>query len=68
MIYAIAKDNETSEKLLGRFKKAVHNSRMILLIRDKKYNKKPLTKRQIRVSALKRESYRDKRRKEALYS
>lgn len=68
MIHAIAKDSETSEKLLSRFKKAVHNSRMILEIRERKYNKKSPNKRKVRIAAIKRESFRAKRRREALYS
>ena len=68
MIHAIRKETETSEKLLNRFKKAVHNSRMILQIRATKYHQRPLTKRQVRVSALKRSFYRARRRKDAMYS
>ena len=68
MIWAMIRDNETQEKLLNRFKKAVHNSRVILKVRATKFHKKPPTKRLIRIAAIKRESYRAKARKDAMYN
>ena len=68
MIHAMIRDNETSEKLLNRFKKAIHSSRIVLHVRNTRFYKKKLSKRLVRVSALKREQYRAKARKDAMYN
>jgi len=60
-IYSIRRENETVEKLINRFKKQVQNSRIVLKVKSKKHWVKPLTKRLIRLAAIKRSYYRKKR-------
>lgn len=68
MIRAIKKEGETNEKLVNRFKKQVHGFRLVPKVRAARYFWKASTKRQERISALKREQYRAKRRKDQLYA
>jgi len=57
---------ENNDHLIQRFKKMVRNARYIMeMKRHRRFEKEP-TKRQIRASAVMREHYRDKRRKEEL--
>ena len=68
MIYAIKRDGETNEKLVNRFKKQSHWFRLVPKVRAARYNRKKPTKRLARVSALKREEYRAKRRRAQLFA
>lgn len=68
MIHAIRREWETSEKLANRFKKQWHWYRLVPQTRKKRYHLKKLTKIATRISALKREEYRIKRKREQLYA
>ncbi len=66
-IYAIRRENETIEKLINRLKKQIQGSRLVQLVRKKRYRIKDDTKRLVRGKALKREENREKRRKDQAY-
>ncbi|MFA4815093.1 MAG: hypothetical protein WC924_02925 [Candidatus Gracilibacteria bacterium] len=59
--------NESSEKRVARFKQWFNRSRIGDLVKDRRYSKKSPTKRLIRISALKREEFRDAREKNKFY-
>ncbi len=63
-IYAVRRENETVEKLINRFKKQVQTSRLVLKVKSQRYWTRNITDRLVRMSALKREEYRAKRRRE----
>ena len=65
-IIAKRRENETIDKLINRFKKQAQSFRLVQFIRGKKYFTKPLTKRLIRKSAVKREENRTKRKREVI--
>jgi len=67
-IYAVRRENETIEKLIGRMKKQVQHKRLVQRVRTKRYFVKKLTKRLVKNRALKRESNRDIKRKEVQYA
>ncbi len=58
---------ESSEKRVARFKQWFNRSRVSNLIKERRYHQKPLTKRLVRESALKREGYRAEREKNKYY-
>lgn len=68
MIYAIKKKNESNERLISRFKKVVQRSRVIMSTKRGKFHTNPLTKKQIREAAVKRDFYRKQREKKRFYS
>lgn len=59
--------NESSEKRVARFKQWFNRSRIGDLVKDRRYNKKDLTKRLVRIGALKREEFRAAREKNKFY-
>jgi len=59
--------NESSEKRVARFKQWFNRSRIGELVKGRRYNEKKLTKRLVRISALKREEFRDAREKNKFY-
>ena len=59
--------NESSEKRVARFKQWFNRSRIGDLVKDRRYNKKELTPRLVRISALKREEFRAAREKNKFY-
>ena len=61
-IFAQRRENETVEKLIHRFKKQVQGTRLVQVIREQKHWTKKENKRSIRISALKRDEYRKKRK------
>lgn len=58
---------ESLDRLISRFNKKVQASRVILEVKNKRYHKKPLTKRLRRNAAVMREFYRDKKNKMQFY-
>lgn len=63
-VYVMPDDKESSEKRVNRFKKWFTRSRIAVLVKEGRYRKDVLTKREIRQAALIRESHRrDKERK-----
>lgn len=65
--WASADSNESSEKRVARFKQWFNRSRIGDLLKGRRYHKKPLTKRLIRMRALKREEFRLEREKNKFY-
>ena len=60
--------NETNERLIKRWKRQVNGARVVNPIKFNKYQKKKLTKRLIRESALKRTEYQKRNEKEMFYA
>lgn len=56
-------DKESVDRVISRWNKKVQASRILLQKRQRRYNAKPATKRQIRMKAVKRDEYRAKREK-----
>jgi ribosomal protein S21 len=61
-IFAQRRENETVEKLIHRFKKQVQGTRLVQAIREQKHWTQKDNKRSVRISALKRNEYRQKRK------
>ena len=57
--YATKKENETSEKLVVRFKKLFFGSRMLNKLRAERYNVKSPSPRKTREIAIVTQKYRD---------
>jgi ribosomal protein S21 len=62
-----ADPNESSEKRVARFKQWFNRARIGDLVKDRRYNKKSLTKRLIRQRALKREDFRAAKERNKFY-
>ncbi|MBU0667640.1 30S ribosomal protein S21 [Patescibacteria group bacterium] len=58
---------ESLDRLISRFNKKVQGSRIILEVKNRRYYKKPKTRRLVRAAAVKREFYRAKRDKMQYY-
>ena len=67
-IYAVKKGSESNERLLNRFKKQAQEVRLVKMLRERARRKHPLTKRAIRLRALKREEFRAANKKAKFYS
>ncbi len=67
-IYAVKKGSESNERLLNRFKKQVQETRLLKKLRDGMRFKGKVTKREIRIRALKREQFRAENKKAKFYS
>lgn len=67
MIYAVRKKNESSDKLMNRFKKQVQHSRILMEVRNGRYYKKKPNKQYTRDAAVMREQYRTERRRKMYY-
>jgi len=68
MIHAMCWENESNEKLANRFKKQWHWFRIVPMVRGKRYHTKKSSKRAVRLSALKRNEHRIKRKRDQLYA
>ncbi len=68
--WAVKKDdgNETNERLIKRWKRQMNNSRVMLNVRNGRYFKKALTKRQIREGAVIADGYRRENKRKAFYA
>jgi len=68
--WAVKKDdgNETNERLIKRWKRQMNNSRVMLNVRNGRYFKKALTKRQIREGAVIADAYRNENKRKAFYA
>lgn len=66
-VRAKRRDNETTEKLMNRFKKQTQHLRLVDLVRRKKHWRQAPSKRQIRIAALIKDKYRKQRRKDLQY-
>lgn len=58
---------ESLDRLISRFNKKVQAGRILLEVRNRRYHKKPLTKRKVRQAAVMREFYRGRREKMQYY-
>ena len=58
---------ESLDRLISRFNKKVQAGRILLEVRNRRYHKKPLTKRKQRQAAIMREYYRGRREKMQYY-
>jgi len=58
---------ESFERMLSRFKKLLQRSHKLNDYREKQHFVKDKTKTRVRAEAIKREEYREKRRKEKFY-
>jgi ribosomal protein S21 len=67
MITVWKNSKESFERFMSRFDQGVQRSRLVRVLREKRYRKKDLTKRQRRERALKRDEYRAKREKMKYY-
>lgn len=68
--WAVKKDdgNETNERLIKRWKRQMNNSRVMLNVRNGRYFKKALTKRQVREGAVIADAYRNENKRKAFYA
>jgi len=60
-IRVVKNPKESTERLIARFTKKVHKSRILIDLKEKRYWVKPKSKRQIRKAAIMREMYRKQR-------
>lgn len=67
MIIIVKNPKESFDRLLARFNKKMQGSRLINEVKNRRYFKKPPTKRKIRQAAIMRESYRNQRTKMQYY-
>lgn len=67
MITVFKNSKESFERFMSRFDHSVQRARIVRLLRERRYRKKDLTKRQIREAALKRTYYRKRREKMKFY-
>lgn len=67
-VYAVKRSNESNEKLAARFKKQFQQTRMLQELRGKAHHSRALTKRKVRIAAVKREQYRAVRAKAEFYA
>ena len=67
-IYAVKKGPESNERLMNRFKKQVQETRLLKMLRERMRFKGKITKREIRLRALKREEFRAVNKKAKFYS
>lgn len=65
--YVIPKEKESSEARASRFKKMFNRSRLVQLLRGKRYRKSAKTRRVTRDGALMREKYRAERERKRFY-
>ncbi|MBI5412782.1 hypothetical protein HZA42_00355 [Candidatus Peregrinibacteria bacterium] len=64
MIYLKKSPKESNEKLISRFQKKVQGSRILLLVKEKMYFRKPKKSGFIRKKAIMRDHYRALREKQ----
>lgn len=67
-IYAVKRSSESNERLLNRFKKQAQDARLVKMLRERSRFKGKVTKREIRLRALKREEFRAANKKAKFYS
>lgn len=67
-IRVVKTEGESTERCITRFNKKVQAARVLNLLKERRYNKKARTRRQVRTAALMREMYRGKAAKAKFYS
>jgi len=68
MIKVIAKDGESTDRLIKRFLKHVKNRGLLKAFRNNRYFAQKPTRKKVRESALSREAYRAERKKKQYVS
>ncbi|MBI5152042.1 hypothetical protein HZA39_00745 [Candidatus Peregrinibacteria bacterium] len=58
---------ESTERLIARFTKKVHKSRLLIDLKEKRYWSKPKSRRVVRKAAIMREMYRKKKENTKYY-
>ena len=66
-VHVIKNSKESTDRLIARFNKKVQSSRILLEVRERRYYKRPLKKRQVRAKAIMREHHRTQREKMKFY-
>jgi ribosomal protein S21 len=67
-IYAVRRREESNDSLMQRFKKQVQQTGLLKALRDRSRFKGTVTRREVRMRALKREEHRSANRKKQFYS
>jgi ribosomal protein S21 len=67
-IHAHKRGEESNERLVQRFKQQVQKTGLLKALRERSMHKRPLSKRLMRLRALKREEFRESNRKKQFYS
>lgn len=67
-VYVMPDEKESSEKRVNRFKKYFTRSRIGVLLKEGRYRKDALTKREIREAALIREGHRSDKERKKFYN
>lgn len=67
-VYVLPDEKESSERRVNRFKKWFTRSRIGQMVKDSRYRKDTLTKREIRAQALMREKFRAEKEKNKYYN
>lgn len=68
MIKVFKNMKEGNDRIIQRFSSKVKASRIVPIVKEKRYRVKPKTKRQVKAAALKRTYYRNLREKMKYYS
>lgn len=66
-VRVVRNPKESPDRLIARFNKKMQSSRIIVQLKNRRYFKKPLKKRQVRAAAIMREMYRSRREKQKYY-
>lgn len=66
-IKVVKNPKESTERLIARFTKKVHRSRILINLKEKKYWAKPKSKRKVRLAAVMREYHRKQRENTKYY-
>lgn len=66
-VRVVRNPKESPDRLIARFNKKMQSSRIIVQLKNRRYFKKPLKKRQVRSAAIMRELYRSRREKQKYY-
>ncbi len=66
-IKVVRNPKESVDRLIARFNKKVQSSRIMPLLKAKRYFKRPLRKREVRAAAIMRSHYRSQRERMKFY-
>lgn len=66
-IRVIRNPKESVDRVISRFNKKVQSSRVLLMVKEKRYHKRKPTKRYMRMAAIMRDFHRSRREKMKYY-
>ncbi|MBD3270644.1 30S ribosomal protein S21 [Candidatus Peregrinibacteria bacterium] len=66
-VSVVRNQKESVDRLIARFNKKVQSSRILLLVKSRRYFQRPVTKRHVRQAAIMRDHYRNKKDKLRFY-